>query len=62
MASMPAFSAAMLHDAEALLLRDTALSPVVFGGRCFLLREDVTGVRHDVNGCPIFSAANYSES
>ena len=54
--------AAMLHDAEALLLSDTALSPLVFGGRCCLLREDVTGVEHDANGCPIFSAANYSES
>ena len=49
--------AAMLHDAEALLLGDTALSPLVFGGRCCLLRESVTGVLHDMNGCPIFGGA-----
>lgn len=54
--------AAMLHDAEALLLSDAALSPIVFGGRRFLLREGVTGVQHDANGCPIFNSANEAES
>ncbi len=48
--------AAMLHDAEALLLESTALSPLTFGGRCYLLRESVTGVIH-VDGCPIFNGA-----
>ena len=48
---------AILHDAEALLLSETALSPVVFGGRSELLRESVTGVIHDANGCPIFTGA-----
>ena len=52
--------AAMLHDAEALLLDDTALSPLVFGGRCCLLRKGVSGVVHDANGCPIFSGASSS--
>lgn len=50
--------AAMLHDAEALLLEDTALTPVAFGGRCALLRESVTGVSYDANGCPSFSGAS----
>ena len=50
--------AAMLHDAEALLLEDASLSPLTFGGRCCLLRDTVTGVRHDPNGCPIFNAAS----
>ncbi len=49
--------AAMLHDAEALLLEETALSPVVFGGRSELLRETVSGLRHNADGCPIFSSA-----
>lgn len=50
--------AAMLHDAEVLLLGDTALSPLVFGGRCCLCRETVAGVAYDANGCPLFAAAS----
>ncbi|MCR5826309.1 MAG: peptide ABC transporter substrate-binding protein [Oscillospiraceae bacterium] len=48
---------AMLHDAEALLLSETALSPLAFGARCCLVRESVTGVQHDACGCPLFNAA-----
>ncbi len=54
--------AAMLHDAEALLLEETALTPVAFGSRCYLLRESVTGVTHDANGSPIFGGATAAEA
>lgn len=52
---------AMLHDAEALLLEDTALSPVCFGGRTYLLRSDLTGVVHDVRGNARFAAVREIE-
>ena len=48
----------MLHDAEVLLLGDTALSLFAFGGRCALCRETVTDVSYDTNGCPLFAAAS----
>ncbi len=53
--------AAMLHDAEALLLEDTALSPVCFGGRTYLLRSSLAGVVHDTRGNPQFAAVYETE-
>ena len=54
--------AAMLHDAEALLLGSTALSPVCFCGRTYLLRDGLTGVTHDVRGNAYFTAVRQSEA
>ena len=34
---------AFLHDAESMLLEDTALSPVYFDGTAHLLREGLRG-------------------
>ena len=53
--------AAILHDAEALLLEDTALSPLWFGGKTYLLRDGFAGVFHDARGNAYFSAA-YEEA
>lgn len=47
--------AAFLHDAEALLLEDTALSPVCFGGTTYILREGLAGVYHDECGRAYFT-------
>ena len=58
----PAARAAFLHDAEALLLGDTALSPLCFGGTLFLLREGLTGVQHDLRGNTCFSAVTQVEA
>ena len=38
---------AFLHDAEAMLLEDAALSPVLFGARSHMLREGLQGVYYD---------------
>ena len=38
---------AFLHDAEAMLLEDTALTPVLFGARAHMLREGLQGVYYD---------------
>ena len=38
---------AFLHDAEAMLLEDTALSPVLFGARSHMLREGLQGIYYD---------------
>ena len=53
----PAARTAFLHDAEELLLGDTALSPLYFGGRSYVLNKDLTGVRHDLRGNAYFDAA-----
>ena len=53
----PAARAAILHDAEALLLEETALSPLYFGGAAYYLDESLTGVRHDLCGNAYFDAA-----
>lgn len=52
----PSARAAFLHDAEALLLDDTALSPVCFGTETYLLREGLSGVRFDLRGNVYFTA------
>lgn len=51
----PSARAAFLHDAEALLLGDTALSPICFGGTTYVLREGFEGVWHDAGGCAYFA-------
>ena len=38
---------AFLHDAEAMLLEDTALTPVLFGARAHMLREGLQGIYYD---------------
>jgi len=52
---------AMLHDAESLLLEDTAISPLCFGGKGCLLRPGLSGVRHDVRGSAYFTAVTATE-
>lgn len=47
--------AAFLHDAETMLLEDTALSPVYFDGTASLLREGLRGVYIDGFGTSYFS-------
>ena len=46
---------AMLHDAEALLLEDAALSPLYFGSTAYMLRDSLTGVRYDLRGNVYFT-------
>ena len=46
---------AFLHDAEAMLLEDTALSPVLFGARSHMLREGLQGIYYDGLGNTYFS-------
>ncbi len=57
----PAARTAVLHDAEALLLEDTALSPLYFGSTAYLLRDTLSGVRCDLRGVPRFDAATQAE-
>lgn len=57
----PAARTAFLHDAEALLLGDTALSPLYFGSEAYLLREGLVGVRHDPRGNAYFTAVTQTE-
>ena len=45
---------AFLHDAEAMLFEDTALSPVLFGARSHMLREGLQGVYYDGLGNSYF--------
>lgn len=52
----PAARTAILHDAEALLLEDTALSPLTFGSAAYLLRDTLTGLQCDGRGVPYFTA------
>lgn len=46
----PAARAAFLHDAETLLLRDAALSPLYFGSKPYRLAEGLEGLKHDLRG------------
>ena len=57
----PSARAAFLHDAEALLLGGTALSPVCFGSETYLLRDGLTGIRFDVRGNVYFNAVGRAE-
>ena len=57
----PSARAAFLHDAEALLLGDTALSPVCFGAETYLLRDGLSGVRFDLRGNVYFNAVSRTE-
>ena len=52
----PAAESAFLHDAELLLLGDTALSPLCFGGTACLLREGLSGLRFNARGNVYFDA------
>lgn len=45
---------AFLHDAEAMLLEDTALSPILFGARSHMLREGLQGIYYDGLGNTYF--------
>ena len=54
----PSARAAFLHDAEALLLGETALSPVCFGAETYLLRDGLTGVRFDLRGNVYFNTVS----
>ncbi|MBQ9459267.1 MAG: peptide ABC transporter substrate-binding protein [Oscillospiraceae bacterium] len=51
----PTARLAFLHDAEELLLGDTAVSPLCFGAETYLLREGFAGLRHDRRGCVYFT-------
>ena len=57
----PSARAAFLHDAEALLLGDTALSPVCFGAETYFLRDGLTGLRFDPRGNVYFNAVSRTE-
>ena len=46
---------AFLHDAETMLLSETALSPVYFDGTASLLREGLHGVYSDGLGNNYFT-------
>ena len=48
--------AAFLHDAEALLLGDTALSPLYFRKIAYVLNDHYRGVYHDSRGNAYFTA------
>lgn len=58
----PSARAAFLHDAEALLLSDVALSPVCFGAETYLLRDGLTGVRSDPRGNVYFNTVSRTET
>ena len=52
----PVARTAFLHDAETMLLGDTALSPLYFDGTASLLREGFRGVYNDGLGNSYFTA------
>ena len=52
----PVARIAFLHDAETMLLGDTALSPLYFDGTASLLREGLRGVYNDGLGNSYFTA------
>ena len=52
----PLARTAFLHDAETMLLGDTALSPLYFDGTASLLREGLRGVYNDGLGNSYFSS------
>lgn len=54
--------AAILHDAEELLLGDTALSPLYFGGSGCVFREGLQGVAHDLRGNAYFDAVRAKDA
>ena len=54
--------AAFLHDAEAMLLEDSAVSPLCFSGTAYLLREGLAGVSHDCFGHSYFTAVSRAET
>ena len=54
--------AAFLHDAEAMLLEDSAVSPLCFSGTAYLLREGLPGVSHDCFGHSYFTAVSSAET
>ena len=54
--------AAFLHDAEAMLLDDSAVSPLYFAGTACLLREGLTGVSRDCFGHSYFTAVSRAET
>lgn len=58
----PAARAAFLHDAELLLLGDTALSPLYFDGTACLLRDGLSGLRSDARGNVYFDAVTSGSS
>lgn len=58
----PAARDAFLHDAESLLLEDTAISPLYFGAETYVLRADLSGVRHDLRGNLYFGAVTRTQT
>jgi len=52
--------AAFLHDAEAMMLDDAALSPVYFGGTTHLLRAGLQGVYRDCRGTSYLQAVTHT--
>lgn len=54
--------AAFLHDAEAMLLEDSALSPLYFRSSSALLREEYRGVSRDCFGHSYFTAVHRAET
>ena len=54
--------AAFLHDAEVMLLEDSAVSPLCFSGTAYLLREGLSGVSHDCFGHSYFTAVTRTEA
>ncbi len=58
----PAARTAFLHDAEALLLDDTALSPLYFRAEAYRLRDGLTGLQHDQRGNLFFTGVSRADS
>ena len=54
--------AAFLHDAEVMLLEDSALSPLCFSGTAYLLRDAFRGVSHDCFGHSYFFTVTQAET
>lgn len=53
---------AFLHDAEALLLEDTALSPLYFDTAAYLLRDGLQGIYHDHLGRVFLRNVSYADA
>ena len=54
--------AAFLHDAEVMLLEDSAVSPLSFSGTAYLLRDAFRGVSHDCFGHSYFFTVSPAET
>ena len=54
--------AAFLHDAEAMLIEDAALSPLCFCGTAYALREGYKGVYHDCFGHSYFTSVTREDA